>query len=425
MGRTGAVLMAAAVAFVAGCSEGGREVPDASGSGAAGSAAGAPGASGAAGAPPSSGGAGGGRAGVGGTSGAGGVAGGSVALEVWSEVPGPPNIAGESIIDAWTAGPDDTFFVARHLHDGATMPWSARVLRWTAAAGWQEELAIAPAQSPLVSISGTGPDDVWLAGNGSIYHRDAQGWRTVPTDDWAPQIAGAAPWTFVDVAARAPDDVWFAASTFLLHKTSAGWSAYVIHDPPEPRGPQEIVRRFGSLWLGRGDDVWVSGTTDTSSTMDPAFVARYVDGELVYEPVRLYLSPPESAWVTSDGGFWYAVVGYHYFDAAMGQVVQTSLCHYAPDSWVAAFTETFADAPYKEVYSVWGRADDDVWAAGRIASWPETRPLLLHYEGSQWTEVRDAPSAGSSNVLVTGDARTVWLVSDDPRFFRLLPRYGH
>jgi hypothetical protein len=85
---------------------------------------------------------------------------------------------------------------------------------------------------------------------------------------------------------------------------------------------------------------------------------------------------------------------------------------------------TIADAPYKEVYSVWGRADDDVWAAGRIESWPETRPLLLHYDGAQWTEVRDAPSAGNGNVLVTGDARSLWLVTDDSRFFRFLPRAG-
>ena len=425
MGRTGAVVVAVVVALVAGCSEGVLEVPDGSGSGAAGSAAGAPGSSaaagGAAGALPPSGGAGGGGTG-GGAAGVGGA--GGVLLEYWSEVPGPPNIAGEKITDAWTAGPDDTFFVASHRHDGATMPWSSRVLRWTKAAGWQEELTIAPAQSPLVSVSGTGPDDVWTAGNGQIYHRDAQGWQVVPTDDWFPQVADAAPWTFVDVAARAADDVWFAASTFLLHKTSAGWSSYVIHDPPEPRSPLDIVRRFWSLWLGRGDDVWVSETTDSSSTMDPAFVARYVDGDLVYEPVGLYLSPPESAWVTSDGGFWYAVVDYRLFDAVTGHETRTSLCHYAPDGFVTAFTETVADAPYKELYSVWGRADDDVWAAGRINSWPETRPLLLHYDGAQWTEVRNAPSAGNGNVLVTGDARSLWLVSDNPRFFRFLPRFG-
>jgi hypothetical protein len=71
------------------------------------------------------------------------------------------------------------------------------------------------------------------------------------------------------------------------------------------------------------------------------------------------------------------------------------------------------------VASIWGRGDDDVWAAGGYGDQPT--PALFHYDGRTWRQDADAPAAGRF-VLVTGDPQSTWLVTEGPRFFRQIRR---
>jgi hypothetical protein len=345
-----------------------------------------------------------------------GGAGGAATLPVgWVEVPGPQGFTNEGVSDAWSAGPDDFFFASNGYGKGhgATEPWGARILRWTAADGWREELVILPASSGIRSLSGTGPDDVWTAGNGHVYHRDAGGWQMIDDETWRPQVGAAGPLSFVSVAARGPGDVWFAAPQFLLHRTADGWSSFVM---PEP------ASWLSRLWLGQKTDVWVSGGQDADGdAANPAFVARYADGGLHTEsPDSFWLSPVTSAWPTSDGGFWFAEPGYWRL-VNSDQYLMVPLCHYGGGHTVEGITQTVGD-PELRIASLWGRADDDVWAAGGYGDrGQQAGSALFHYDGDRWTAVADAPAAGRY-VLVTGDAQSTWLVTEGPRFFRQLRR---
>src|SRR5205085_8866549 len=87
-------------------------------------------------------------------------------------------------------------------------------------------------------------------------------------------------------------------------------------------------------------------------------------------------------------------------------LVDASNRGYMPiDSWPA-------DGP--EVRSLWGRARDDVWAAGDdVGRW----------DGTKWSRVADAPAGARApqnggGTLVTGDAGAVWLIARGPHFFR-------
>jgi hypothetical protein len=331
-------------------------------------------------------------------------------------------VTDEVILAAWSAGTDDLFFVGSGYYEGpdGTRPWGSRILRWTAADGFREDLMMGRVRSPARAVSGTGPSDVWTAGDGHIYHRDAFGWQRIPDADWQPEVAAAAtPWIFVDVVAHAvTGDVWFVAPKFLLRREPGRWSAaYVIQDPPEPYQPTDTLQWFDHLWVDRHADLWVSGMIDgIGTTMDPAFIARFTDGTLTRAGVAFWLSPVKAAWPTL-GGFWFAQPGYYRSDGR--QNVLVPLRHYDGDTTVDGITQTGPEADPLDVGSLWGRADDDVWATGGYEH--TGAPALFHYGGNRWTEVLDAPRAGRYR-LVTGDARSTWLVTEGPRFFRQIRR---
>jgi len=64
--------------------------------------------------------------------------------------------------------------------------------------------------------------------------------------------------------------------------------------------------------------------------------------------------------------------------------------------------------------SLWGRASDDIWAAGDD---------VAHWDGAKWSRSGDAPAGARALLnggatLVTGDAGSTWLVARGPHFFR-------
>jgi hypothetical protein len=390
VGRVGIVLLALAV----GCSQGAFDDPGAAG----------------------------GSGGLADSGGGGAGGSGGAVPDGWVEVPNAPDTAGATIAAAWSAGIDDFFFIANSRDPGSgAMPWRSRVLRWTAGAGWREELVIAPASDPAVALSGVGPNDVWTAGEGHIFHRDAAGWQMVPDDEWKPAASEATgPFNFVGVVARGfADDVWFATPKLLLQRTPKRWSAaYVIHDPPEPRNPTDTLYWIDGLWPGRGAELWVSGTTDgIGSTQDPPFIERVVDAALVGYSPGFFLTPVLSVWPTSDGGYWFAEPGF-YRAGGGGQSILVPLRHYDGSATIDGVAQTGNDDPLT-VRSIWGRGDDDLWAAGGYDR--SGRAAAFHYDGVTWTEVLDAPPATNYR-LVTGDAQWTWLVTDDGRFLRRFRR---
>jgi hypothetical protein len=96
----------------------------------------------------------------------------------------------------------------------------------------------------LRSVSASGPNDVWVAGDDVLRHKDAAGWSP---------IAGAAG-SVVSIRAWTPNDVWVAGAARLLgHWNGANWSYPDLKAVP---GSQVSFVDVG----GSGpNDVWVSG----------------------------------------------------------------------------------------------------------------------------------------------------------------------
>jgi hypothetical protein len=92
----------------------------------------------------------------------------------------------------------------------------------------------------------------------------------------------------------------------------------------------------------------------------------------------------ESIWGSSSTDVWGANG-----DAAD---VRDCLWHYDGVKWSRATEGTPITSGYgnKVVYSVWGTAQNNVWAFGRKINFGTLTAFMMHYDGSQWVDVTPA-----------------------------------
>jgi hypothetical protein len=99
---------------------------------------------------------------------------------------------------------------------GSNDGWSAGMGMWHwNGAGWLRELGLPIVQ--YTAIDGTGPDDVWVAGEGTLYRWDGTRWGPTPGLPTGARIR--------DVRVRAADDVW-AVGSGVFHYDGAAWQTY-------------------------------------------------------------------------------------------------------------------------------------------------------------------------------------------------------
>jgi len=173
--------------------------------------------------------------------------------------------------------------------------------------------------------------------------------------------------------------------------------------------PQHLESYNAScIWAGRAD-VWVGGSTDyIGDTMDPALLVRFDGTTWSARPAGRWTV--DAIWGDGEGGVWLALPGI--VDNLDGSWKPYTLRH---DDGVHAMTVPIGDWPeHSVVHSLWGRARNDVWAAGDD---------VAHFDGRSWSRVAGVPAAvvstgNSGQTLVTGDEGSVWLVANGPRFFR-------
>ena len=120
--------------------------------------------------------------------------------------------------------------------------------------------------------------------------------------------------------------------------------------------------------------------------MDPALIAGFADGALTRAGVGLWPSPVKAAWPTFGGGFWFAEPGFKRADGS--QNVLVPLRHHDGDTTVDGITQTGAEVDPLAIWSLWGRADDDVWAAGATNSQARRRCSTTTASGGQRSTTR-------------------------------------
>lgn len=93
----------------------------------------------------------------------------------------------------------------------------------------------------LNAVWASGPQDIWIAGDGIILH--SSDGKTFTRED--------RPGTWYGLGGTGPDDVWVAGYSQVLHKGGGGFAPAA--GLPAQRAPLRAV------WAGNGDEVWIVG----------------------------------------------------------------------------------------------------------------------------------------------------------------------
>ena len=223
-----------------------------------------------------------------------------------------------------------------------------------------------------------GPGSVLLHYDGTSWTRDVPPgtlnlrWVDARSGDFAVAVGASgsvvwrrgSTWTYDDTSGTtqplfgvtivAEDDVWASgANGTVIHWNGSSWN-------PSASGSSRHL--YGILALG-ADDVYAVGTGGTI---------------LHYDGTGWTLVSP--AWITSEvENVWAANPEHIWFSGTDGLLLYLDRI---TDTWTLVDSGTL-----ETLYGIWGSSDNDIWAAG---GW--SGGIVLHYDGTSWTEDRSVPS---------------------------------
>jgi hypothetical protein len=223
----------------------------------------------------------------------------------------------------------------------------------------------------IMSVWGSGPDDVWAAGGqvdrGLVLHDDGSGWTAVDTG------ADSLLWWAYGFSAT---DVYAVGERgLILHYDGASWA----------RVESGTDRTLYGVWGGSADDVWIVGG-------DPAVPGAAVVLRGSHRSFRVSSDLPAAMAPNAI----FKAYGYGINDVILvgsgGSVLRWN-----GTAWRREETPTS-----QPLFSLWGRAPDDIYAVGGYG-----RGEVLHYDGASWSLASDPTSAGLSGVFTAPDHPTI------------------
>jgi hypothetical protein len=260
----------------------------------------------------------------------------------------------------------------------------------------------------LNAVWGSSARDVWAVGeSGVIQHFDGVEWRVI-----ASPVTGS----LRAIAGSAADDVWVVGDDgVMLHFDGARWQrrisgtdvdftdvSVVRRDLAWAVSPQQGVFRWdGVRWTpvrDRGgmrtlsaaaaDDLWAIGETG----LGPRTV-RYDGRDWLEQTFQQYRLVPWAISALPMTEAW--AVGWHRSDGdnRPGEALHL----FAASSRLYTIDE-------RQLYEVFARAIDDVWAVGYAG-------LIAHWDGFQWTKPA-VPTQLSLNGVWASGPRDAWAVGD-------------
>ena len=316
----------------------------------------------------------------------------------WSTMPAPDAsnlnaVWGRSPTDVYAAGSVDNHGAVLH-YDGQA--WSVvfsaatsaplRGLHGVGAAGliavgdngvvvrfdgsaWSEEPAAESQFNLGSSVWGSGPTDVFAAGNDGIQHYDGQSWTLMPSSSGAAKALWGS----------GPADVFAASNDGIQHYDGQSWTLM----PSSSKAAKAL---------------WGSGPTDVFAAGRDCKISHY-DGSS-WSPMDAGLDPcPLSHGEFS--GLW-GTGPQDVYAIGSGQILEgNSFVHYDGESWS---TVDVSPLQIRFGTALWGKGSQDIYAAGSFCpvSSPEPCSALLHFDGTTWELVTLPDVGGAGELLIYG-----------------------
>ncbi len=258
-------------------------------------------------------------------------------------------VGGTGPTDVWAAGDGQ----AIEHWDGSS--WTSLIIDWR----------IRGSDGPFRSLWGSGREDVWAVGSGMVLHWNGSAWSNASSSTpQFPQIAIDHVW------GSGPNDVWFVGQGGAVHWNGSAWSTLSI-EPPAGLAYAGLTYVWGSgssdVWaLGRdlvGPIVYHwNGTKWSNQPLVPSVLPPAATGTYGADLVAIWGTGPNDVWaVGSQSGGGYQV-------DPTGVIV-----HWNGTTW-----SNVAIGTTSALSGIWGSGSNDVWAVGQ-------KGTILHWNGSSWT----------------------------------------
>jgi hypothetical protein len=323
----------------------------------------------------------------------------------------PSPVTTGELAAVWGSGPDDVWTAGDTtvLHRGAAAPPSPDT-RVDAPAdagagpcmnGWCWSW-IAPAGAGMHAIWGATPNDIWAVGDGGrIQHFDGARWANAADLAWVGAMTG--------IWGSGPRDVWAVGDVGAARWDGAAWLGASPCDPP-------FGVRLAGVWGSGAGDVWAADDTR------PAGTAWRFDGR-----AWSFQTPGKDAldavWGSGAGDVWLGGDGdtlLHWDGADWSTPAHPALKSIRAlggsgpgDVWALGMdgadhfdgtTWSAVSLPVDEMLNgVWVTAPDDAWAVGTTS--------VLRWDGTAWTV--DATGLGTLNGVWADGAGVVWAVGEN------------
>jgi hypothetical protein len=336
-----------------------------------------------------------------------------------------------------------------------------------AAAGWTASPA-AGVTGPVSSFSDT---DAWALGNPGFAHWNGSAWQQVPApggrgvvlgiadggpgNAWAvgrvstsgyhitsPQIEhwDGTSWSVSSspaisgrnaalngVVSLGSGNAWAVGNDghigLVEHWNGAGWSRT---DVPDPNAGTIYGSKLTAISARSASDIWAVGTFQNPAPAPDSLYALHYDGSAWHIVTMAQTgsqtnsnSPsansvvaiaPNDVWMAGNqNNFGSPITLTEHWDGTKWTIVPSPFDH-IPDS-----PNSIADG---SLVSVTARGSNDVWAAGFSFTFTDGDPygiyhaLLIHWDGTRWTEDTTAPTSGTYNsiqgVSTTPGGHVVW-----------------
>jgi hypothetical protein len=299
-------------------------------------------------------------------------------------------------------------------------PGQTLVVHWDGAS-WTQVPSPDPATpSRLFGVHAVSASNVWAVGeyfDGSIdktliVHWDGSAWTQVPS----PNASGATQNVLKAVRGSSATNVWAVGyfvnsnnvdQTLILHWNGTSWKQVPSPDPSGPAMDQELT----SVASNSAQDAWAVGFYYTG--VDKSMILHWNGSSW-----KQVTSPNPG----SQGTFLYGVratsasSAWAVGSAFNGTADKTLIVRWDGSAWKQVKSPDPGGATQNnDLSSVAVTSATDAWAAGEYDSGTGTRTLVLHWDGSAWTQVT-TPNLGGSSIddsvtsVGASSANSVWAV---------------